>query len=105
MDLKIKLADGELLHVRVDVTAEQWERRFRRALKRRKLLTVRRADGEILAINPFLVQFMRYGVEAKGHELRPFVNGTPSSSNGNGHEAPIAEPLAPLGVVKHSRAY
>ena len=80
MELKIKLTDGETLNVRVDLSAEQWERRFHKALKRRKLLTVQREDGEMLAINPMRVEFMRYGIAAERPQVVPAGEESPSPS-------------------------
>jgi hypothetical protein len=97
MELKIKLTDGETLNVRVDLTAEEWERQFQKALKRRKLLTVRRSDGEILAINPTRVEFMRYGIAAERPKTAPAGEESPSPSAATETQEDEAE-LVPVPV-------
>jgi hypothetical protein len=90
MELRIKLAEGETLSVRVNLSPAQWKRRFRRALKRSQIIEVERPNGEILAINPHRVEFMRYG-----------RNGSAPDAKGSAPPQPSEESRAvpPLGVV------
>lgn len=85
MKLSITLTDGETLRVDVRVSPADWNRRYRRAVRRGGLLEVENARGRVLGINPKLIKYVQYEREASASSqpetvpLRLYGAGGPSA--------------------------
>jgi hypothetical protein len=85
MKLRITLADGETLRLDLRIDRDEWNRRYRNAIRRGGLIEIENAEGEILGISPQQIKFVQYerddAAAARGDAIplrRPRAGGRPS---------------------------
>jgi hypothetical protein len=80
MRLQIRLTGGETLRADVELSRSAWNRLFAKAIRRGRFVEIEDANGEVLAINPRHVLFIRFGA-ARAHD-RPELSSAPDGRLG-----------------------